>query len=32
MCVNEREAGVAMTLQGLEVVNVDDFEYLGLTI
>lgn len=32
MCVNERETGVAMTLQGLEVVNVDDFEYLGLTI
>ncbi|KAL7854724.1 hypothetical protein SRHO_G00169140 [Serrasalmus rhombeus] len=29
MCVNEREAGGKVKMQGVEVVKVDDFKYLG---
>uniref|UniRef100_A0A3B4CLA2 ribonuclease H n=1 Tax=Pygocentrus nattereri TaxID=42514 RepID=A0A3B4CLA2_PYGNA len=32
MCVNEREAGGKVKMQGVEVVKVDDFKYLGSTI
>lgn len=32
MCVIEREAGVAVKTQGVEVVEVDEFKYTGSTI
>ena len=32
MCVNEREGGGMVRLQGVEVVKVDGFKYLGSTV
>lgn len=32
MCANEGEAGGKVKVQGIEVVKVDEFKYLGSTI
>ena len=32
MCVDERETGVRVRLQGAEVVKVQEFKYLGTTV
>lgn len=31
MCVNEREVSVTATLQGVEIIQADEFKYLELT-